>query len=114
MNKIVITIGILLTISIGINIWFFSGKGIVINNNITNDQRQWQQQWQGQLLINQWTSQGNTIEWKTIETDYDNIISDLNKLHPISSMYAKIIKFDSKIEVYYPKIFTKTKEELKQ
>jgi hypothetical protein len=29
-------------------------------------------------------------------------------------MYAKIIKFDSKIEVYYPKIFTKTKEELKQ
>jgi len=84
------------------------GKGITINNSY--HQEQYQQQWSGQLLINQWNTQGDQIEWKTIESDYTHLNSDLKKLHPISSMYAKIIKFDSKIEIYYPDIFIKTKE----
>ena len=111
-----ITIGILLTISIGINIWFLSGKGIIINNNTTNHQEQYQQQWQGQLLINQWAYQGNTIEWKLVKCLLEDVPVELNKLHPISSLYCKITLHSNSawVDLIYPEIFAKTKEELKQ
>jgi len=112
MKKIIIAICLILAISLGINIWFFSGKGIEINNFTYNRQYQYQQQFQGQLLINQWTAEGNKIEWKMIEVDYDKITIELDKLHPISSLYAKVTRMPSTgvCLIYYPEIFTKTKE----
>lgn len=89
-------------------------QGIVINHYTTNHQEQYQQQWQGQLLINQWTSQGNSLEWKYIECNYEDLTKELNKLHPISSLYAKIqmgnINHVIKYYIYYPDIFTKINE----
>lgn len=113
MKKYIIII-ILFSISIAFNIYFLCGKGIVINNNITNHQEQYQQQWQGQLFINQWVAQGNEIEWRVIQCSHNDINSNLNKLHPISSLYSKIISYDHAFKddsfIIYPDIFTKTKE----
>ena len=109
-----IAIGIVLAISIGINIWFLSGKGIVINNNTTNHQEQYQQQWQGQMLINQFMVQGDKIEWKLITCQTVDAMYTLEKLHPISSLYSKVTVISSPSRDYtiilYPDIFTKTKE----
>jgi len=112
MNKIIISLVVVGIISIGINVWFFSGKGITFNSYTTNHQEQFQQQFQGQLLVNQWTAQGDKIEWKEVYCDNATYLTELDKLHPISSMYAKIIFMDHGLSKYirilYPEIFTKT------
>jgi hypothetical protein len=113
-------IGLIILLSLCLNMYFLMGAGIVINNDnrITNHNEQWQQQWQGQLLINQFMTQGNAIEWKTIECDWNTYTLELNKLHPVSSMFAKVLyrdhAFDKYIIIIYPDIFTKTKEEEKK
>ena len=109
---------IALSISWGLNIYFLCGKGIFIDRSITNHQEQFQQQWQGQLLINQWAAQGDVIEWKVIELrgdDWSLVQKELGKLHPISSMYAKIIYEHTRVsgvyvKILYPDIFIKIKE----
>lgn len=116
MNKIIVIIGLLLAVSIGINIWFFSGKGIEINNFNYTRQYQYQQQFQGQLLINQWAAQGNIIEWKLVKCLLEDVPEELNRLHPISSFYCKIIlpSTSAWVDIIYPEIFIKMKEELKK
>lgn len=106
-----ITIGIILFISIGLNAWFFAGKGIIVNRDervINNNNNS---QWQGQLLINQWNAQGNKIEWKEIRSDVTNYLSELNTLHPISSMYSKIYRSPNRpfVIIIYPEIFKEKK-----
>ena len=102
--------------SISINIFFFLGKNIIINKDyrvINNNS-----QWQGQLLINQWAAQGNQIEWKTLQFrsgDFTIVQKELNKLHPISALYAKVIYEYNRIsgediKIIYPDIFSKTLE----
>lgn len=106
----------LFVISIFCNIYFavyILGKGIVVNNYTTNHQEQYQQQWQGQLLINQWAAQGNTIEWKAIysqDKKGESSLQLLNNLHPISSFYAKVSYDKDEFIIIYPDIFTKTKD----
>ena len=112
-----IALGMLLAISIGINVWFFSGKGIIVNQDrrvINNNNNS---QWQGQMLINQFMVQGDKIEWKKldiIQDDFSIIQTELDKLHPISSLYAKIIYTHSRgsgsvVTIIYPDIFTRKK-----
>lgn len=116
MKKLIISLIIVLIISIGINIWFLSGKGIVINNNTTNHQEQYQQQWNGQFLINQFMVQGDKIEWKLVKCLLEDVPTELDKLHPISSFYCKITLHSNSawVDLIYPDIFTKTKEEIKK
>jgi hypothetical protein len=111
MKKYVI-IGILFSISIAFNIYFLCGKGITINNYTTNHQEQYQQQWSGQLLLNQWNTQGDQIEWKSVKCLLENVPKELTKLHPISSFYCKITLHSNSawVDLIYPDIFTKTKE----
>lgn len=122
MKKIFI---VLFVISIIVNIYYTCyvlGEGITLNNYNTYHQEQYQQQWQGVLSVNQWTSQGNQIEWKRIDNVkiYNNSIEEsiqehLNKLHPLSSLYAKIIiKFHNNgkgdtVDIIYPDIFIEKK-----
>lgn len=119
MNKIIYILIILcLVVSIGLNIIFLCGGGINIDNRVTNHQEQFQQQWQGQLLINQWAAQGNQIEWKILHFrsgDFTIVQKELNKLHPISALYAKVIYEYNRIsgediKIIYPDIFSKTLE----
>lgn len=111
MNKAVISIlTIFLILSIGTNVYFLSGKGITINQDKSN--HQYQQQWQGQLMINQWTAQGNKIEWKTIIIETEKVPEELNKLHPISAMYAKVMylrDISGSTLILYPDIFQEKK-----
>ena len=117
MNKIIISLIVVLAISIGVNVWFLSGKGIVVNNYTTNHQEQYQQQWQGQLLLNQWTAQGDKIEWKSIimnaqspENEAKRITEELNKLHPISAFYSRVYYHSSRCSIiFYPDIFQSKK-----
>jgi len=109
-----IALSIILAVSIGINVWFFSGKGIQIYNytrNI-NHQEQYQQQWQGMLSINQFMTQGNTLEWKLVKCLLEDVPAELNKLHPISSLYCKITLHSNSawVDLIYPDIFAKTKD----
>lgn len=119
MKKAFIILGV---ISVSCNIILASvlmSKGIVYtyNNYITNDQRQWQQQWTGQFLVNQFMVQGNDIDWKVIVIEGDTFLKrvdrareELLKLHPISSLYSKIDISPDMIVIIYSDIFTKTKE----
>jgi hypothetical protein len=106
-----IAIGILLAVSLGINIWFLSGKGIMVNQDrrvINNNNNS---QWQGQLLINQWNTQGDKIEWKLVKCLLENVPIELSKLHPISSFYCKITLHANSawVDLIYPEIFTEKK-----
>lgn len=110
--KKLIALVILLTISIGINIWFFSGKGIIVNQDrrvINNNNNS---QWQGQMLINQFMVQGDKIEWKLVRCLLEDVPTELDKLHPISSFYCKITLHSNSawVDLIYPNIFNKTKE----
>lgn len=118
MNNITKIIIPLFIISLLANAYFISGKGIVINRDervINNNNNS---QWQGQLLLNQWAAQGNKIEWKSFTvhhiTDYDRtnkLKTELNILHPISSLYSKVFRnSNGEIVVVYPDIFTETKK----
>ena len=118
MKKIIVSLFIISVFFNVVFICYIIGKGITLNNYNTYNQQQYQQQWQGQLLLNQWTAQGNKIEWKRIDNvkSYNNSIEEsiqdhLNKLHPISSLYAKVIvkyhnngKGDT-VDIIYPDIF---------
>ncbi len=111
MKKIFI---VLFVISIIVNIYYTCyvlGKGITLNNYNTYHQEQYQQQWQGVLSINQWVSQGNQIEWRILTCSYNDITSELNKLHPISALYSKIIFYKnlSGVDIIYPDIFIEKK-----
>jgi len=122
-----IILGVLLLLSIGINVWFFSGKGINVTKNtyITNDQRQWQQQYSGQLMIQQWMVQGNKVEWKhKAINDFksiDELIAFRNAMPPDSSYFSSIVEIQEYPMNHYPynkyliwpDIYTKTKDELK-
>ena len=109
---VIVALSICLVVSLIVNFFFIKGKGIQIDRSITNHQEQYQQQWQGQLLINQFMIQGNTIEWKEVVVNKENTLSNqLNKLHPISALYAKLLPITTDVGVLiYPDIFTKTKE----
>lgn len=111
MNNITKIIIPLFIISLLANVYFISGKGIVINRDervINNNNNS---QWQGQLLLNQWTAQGNKIEWRVIKSNWGDYRQELDKLHPISSMYSKIYSDNSRskeLVIIYPDIFTET------
>jgi hypothetical protein len=118
LNNITKIIIPLFIISLLANVYFISGKGIVINRDervINNNNNS---QWQGQLLLNQWTAQGNKIEWKFLVvrslTDLDRVTKltiELNKLHPISSLYSKALKnTNGELVLLYPDIFTENKK----
>jgi len=108
---------ICLFLSAGLNLFFIKGKGIQIDQSVTNHQEQYQQQWQGQLLINQFMTQGNAVEWKILIVEgkdtresLDKCKEELDKLHPLSSFFSKISVHGSNTVILYPDIFTKTKE----
>ena len=107
-NKIIIFgLVIVLIISLVLNFLFYKGLQINIDKSITTHQHQEQYQFQGQLLINQWAAQGNTIVWKTKQCDAKFIQIELNNMDPISAFYAKLI-FDNETHQYtliYPEIF---------
>lgn len=73
----------------------------VINNN---------SQWQGQLLINQWASQGNKVVWECKEVPEGKGVETLNILHPISSLYSKFIIQKGTWYIIYPTIFQEVKK----
>ena len=102
---------VIFLISFGLNVWFITGKGITINQ----DRRMitYNSQWQGQILINQWETKGDKIVWRTVKCGrkIDNVPKELGKLHPVSSLYAKVIFChylgnDGKWFIIYPDIFS--------
>lgn len=112
MNNVTKIIIPLFIISLLANAYFISGKGIVINRDervINNNNNS---QWQGQLLLNQWTAQGNKIEWKLVKCLLEDTPTELNKLHPISSFYCKITLHSNSawVDLIYPDIFIETKK----
>jgi len=114
LNKIIIGIlSAIFVVSLIANFMLYKGLQINIDKRTTNHQEQYQQQWQGQLLVNQWTAQGNEIEWRVIHsTDIKGttLMQALNRLHPISAMYAKVLVYGMDFSIVYPDIFIKTTE----
>ena len=104
------TLTALFVLSIITNIYLVSyvlSKGIIVNNYTTNHQEQ--MQFQGQLLVNQWTAQGDTIEWKVIYSQDEpnrSLMEILNSLHPISSFYSKISLYNGDFCIIYPTVFS--------
>ncbi len=99
---------IILAFSLGVNLLLYKGMTWNIDKSITNHQHQEQFQFQGQLLINQWASQGDTIDWKELECERSMLLLELNKMHPVSSFYSKVVvsgNDNSKIKIIYPTIF---------
>ena len=96
-NKIINIVVILLFVaSIGLNVFFLLGKGINIDKRTIVHNHQ--EQFQGQLMINQYYHKGNKIEWKVKELSGGandlilKTISFLQTLHPTSSYFAKIVR----------------------
>ena len=114
LNKIIIGIlSALLIASLVANFMLYKGLQINIDKSITTHQHQEQFQYQGQLLINQWAAQGNTIEWKIIfskDIAGTSLHQALNRLHPISALYSKITVAENEFFIIYPEIFTKTEK----
>lgn len=55
---------IALVASIALNVFAFTWKGIVVNKTYTTNNHQEQLQYQGQLIIQNWASQGDVLVWK--------------------------------------------------
>jgi len=105
-NKIVNTLVVVLFLaSVGLNVFFLMGKGINIDKSTTVHQHQ--EQFQGQLMINQYYHKGNKIEWELRKFPFERpeeLISYLNSLHPTSSYFTKItfVAGTLKFYVYTP------------
>lgn len=54
---------VLLSISVAFNVFFIAGNGIKIDKSINTTSHQHQEQFQGQISMNMWMSQGNTVKW---------------------------------------------------
>jgi len=109
MARIIITIlSVAFIISVALNTYFLMGNGINVDRS--NHQHQYQNQFQGQLSINQFYVHGNKIKWNTIDCLTNEVIEKLENLHPISSFYAKVIYFNhSKVSIVYPEILQEKK-----
>jgi hypothetical protein len=63
LNKLIlIVISFILLISLVFNFILYRGLNISIDKSITNHQEQYQQQYQGQMSINQFYVNGDSIE----------------------------------------------------
>lgn len=83
----------ILLISILINIYFLSGKGIIVS--YTYHQEQFQNQQQAQLILTPFSAAGHLV-WK--EEKPVNIVEYLNHLAPEQSLMAKV----QNGSIYYP------------
>lgn len=105
-------VGFLLLCSIGLNVYFLMGKGIVIDKS-THIQNH-NEQFQGQLMVNMMMQKGDEIRWKIKEfkgarkEQLIKIQSFLNTLHPTSSYFAKHISATLKYSfIIYPTFLNK-------
>ena len=88
MIKITIILSVILTISVGINIWLIVGNGIKINNNYEN--KVYNNNSQGQISMNMYMSNGKVIYTsKCFETP----IERLNYLNSISTEKGVLSKY---------------------
>lgn len=90
--------------------------GINITNHTEN--KQYQQQFQGQLQFNMWMAQGNKIKWNKIVTNSDEVVQKLEQLPPQYSYFAKLMYTSNTIAkvnviIYYPEFMTMTEKEIK-
>jgi len=125
-NKIIVSVVVFLIIcSVVLNIYFLLGRGIIINKDYSVTNNNNNSQWQGQLMMNMFVVQGNTIEWKAKPCSEFKTIEEYlifkNALPPQSSYFAQPAFIpssyrDQHYDIYYtwPDIYTKTKDELKK
>ena len=111
-NKIIYSIlGILLAVSIAGNIFFILGKGINIDKSTHTNVNNHNENFQGQLMMNLWMSQGDTIEWVIVYTTTENpqkeLVDLLKPLPPQISYFATIIWMGDRYQIIYPNIMKK-------
>jgi len=94
MRGLVWTLSVLFVISLAMNVFFISGKGV----HITNRYEQHQNQQQAQLVLGL-CSAGGHIRWRAEHPD--NLIPFLETLSPEQALFAKI----TRSQVIYPEFF---------
>ncbi len=93
-----ITLGLIISnlIFIVLSISLLFGKGIQINPVYQTHNHLHQEQFQGQLMLNLWMSEGNHVEWKDSEfSTYQELKDYRTSLPPQVSYFCSIIP-DSK------------------
>jgi len=115
MNKVVISVlTVVLVISVVINVYFLTGKGIQIDKSITTHSESFSTSMSGAMIVNGQFYEGNTFETKTAYFDTEDEKNIFMKmLPPFSWLWAKeyfsILK--NKWVVDYPYFY---KEETKK
>jgi len=99
-NKKMVVIAVAAVVVLNILLWVvFAKKQLAINynNNITNHNEQYQQQWQGVITINNNMIHGKHYTWEYVFIDTENVTDSLSaafkQLSLFSSMYSKVAVF---------------------
>ena len=97
---------VLLVISIAVNVYFLSGRGISIDKSthLHNEQ------FQGQLQMNLWLAQGDKVDWLILldNKDFKAVHDALMALPPQESYFAKIFYKENGWTLIVPR-FAKSK-----
>jgi hypothetical protein len=100
-------------ISIGLNVFLATWKGINITKNYTTNNHQEQMQFQGQLSMNMWVSQGNKVVWKYEQLkDPEAVVNKLTVLPPQYSYFAKVSwqhGLTTMYTIFWPEFMTEKK-----
>lgn len=107
-KKIIILFVILFAVSLIVNIYFIFNTPFTITHKHTYNNQQYQ--FQGQLMMNMYMAEGTKIEWvdhyiertNDIQKDEELISKFLMSLHPTSSFFRDIYRYDKFIVIKYP------------
>ncbi len=87
--KTYIIIGLAIAL-VGVTLFFTMGKGIQIDKSTHMTTHQHQEQFQGQISMNFWMSQGNKVVWKCPTVEPSELANHLINLPPQYSYFSKI------------------------
>jgi len=89
-KKLIILLIVLLSLSVAGNLFFIIGGGIKINNTYHNEQYQYQNQSQAQIVVSLLMRELPN-DWEIKEMTIDEIKDVMGNLSPIQSFFSKII-----------------------
>ena len=102
-KKLFIATCAVLTISIVVNIFLIIKGGIIVNNTYDQRQDQRQFQFQGQLLMNMYMTQGDSLTWVMKRTDsIEDALKLVAELPPQEAFFNQIIPSTSDVVLIYP------------
>ena len=91
-KKVIIILCVILALSIVLNVLLIVKNGIVINNKYDQRQDQRQFQFQGQLLMNFYMTQGDSLTWVMKRTDsIEDALKLVAELPPQEAFFNQII-----------------------